>query len=292
MSVARQTDDEQAKLWNGPAGRGWVETQGMVDALFKPFEEMLVDAAIGAEAASVLDVGCGTGGVTLAIAGTLAQRSGRPDALAGAVGVDISAPMIAAANARVEGTPAPARFVCDDAQTRQFAPADFDMIVSRFGIMFFNDFIEAFANLRRASKAGGGLRVIAWRSAEDNPFMTAAERAVAPLLPELPPRRSGEQGQFAFADDAYAARILEESGWTDVNIQSVDVECVMPEAELVRYLTYLGPVGRALQEMDEADRPAVIEMARTAFDPYVYGEEVRFTAACWMIGAQNGAARG
>lgn len=284
MSVARQPDDEQARLWNGAAGQGWVETQDMVDALFRPFEQMLVDATLANAARSVLDVGCGTGGVTLAVAR-------RPGASEGAVGVDISAPMIAAANARLEKETVPMRFICADAQTYPFEPAAFDMIISRFGVMFFNDFVEAFANLRRAAKNGAGLRLIAWRRAEENPFMTAAERAVAPLLPDLPPRRSNEQGQFAFAEAPRVRRILEESGWTDIGIQPADIECVMPETELVRYLTCLGPVGRALQEMDETERPAVIETARAAFEPYIRGKEVRFTAACWTIGAQNGAAR-
>ena len=289
MSVSRQTDDEQAKLWNGVAGQGWVETQDMVDALFRPIEEMLVEAAAAQSARSVLDVGCGTGGVTLAVARRLNDGlSGNGTERAHAVGVDISAPMIAAANARLDKETVPMRFICADAQTHPFEPAAFDMIISRFGVMFFNDFVEAFANLRCAAKDGAGLRMAAWRSAEENPFMTLAERAVAPLLPDLRPRRSNEQGQFAFAEASRVQRILEDSGWTDVDIQPVDIECVMPEADLVRYLTYLGPVGRALQEMDEAARPAVIEMARAAFEPYVHGTETRFTAACWAIGAQNG----
>lgn len=292
MSVAQQTDDEQAKLWNGVAGQGWVETQEMVDALFKPIEEMLVEAAATQSARSVLDVGCGTGGITLAAARRLNNELGEDgNERAHAVGVDISAPMIAAANARLDRETVPMRFICADAQTHPFEPASFDMILSRFGVMFFNDFVEAFANLRRAAKDGAGLCMVAWRSAEENPFMTLAERAVAPLLPDLPPRRSNEQGQFAFAEAPRVQRILEESGWTDIDIQPADIECVMPETDLVRYLTYLGPVGRALQEMDEDARPAVIEMARAAFEPYVHGTEVRFTAACWTIGAQNGAGR-
>ena len=80
--------------------------------------------------------------------------------------------------------------------------------------------------------------------------------------------------------------ILRESGWTEIEIQPLDVPCTLPEKELLRYVTQLGPVGRILQEADEATRTRVIEVVRRAFDPYVHGAEVRFTAACWMVTAR------
>ena len=116
--------------------------------------------------------------------------------------------------------------------------------------------------------------------------MTTAERAAAPLLPNLPARRPGAPGQFALADRRRVSSILEESGWAEIDIQPLDVACTLPEKELAGYLTRLGPVGTALQEADERTRTRVIEKVRAAFDPYVHGAEVRFTAACWTIGAR------
>jgi len=116
--------------------------------------------------------------------------------------------------------------------------------------------------------------------------MTTAERAAAPLLPDMPARRPDAPGQFAFADRERVSSILEESGWKGVDIQPMDVECAMPEKDLNGYFTRLGPVGLMLQEEpDEHRRAQVIETVRTAFEPFVRGGEVRFTAACWMIGA-------
>jgi len=148
--------------------------------------------------------------------------------------------------------------------------------------------VRAFANLRRAATGDAALRCVAWRGAEANPFMTAAEQAAAPLLPNLPPRRAGEPGQFAFADKRRVRRILEDGGWTDVDIRPLDVECTLPEADLIAYLTRLGPVGRILQEADAETRARVIDAIRPAFDPYVRGADVRFTAACWMLEARSG----
>ena len=108
--------------------------------------------------------------------------------------------MIAAARARAEREGVPATFICASAEDYAFEPAAFDMVASRFGVMFFTDSVRAFANLRRAATPGAGLRFIAWRSVPENPFMTTAERAAVPLLPELPARRPDGPGQFAFAD--------------------------------------------------------------------------------------------
>lgn len=279
MDVARETNDEQTALWNGVAGHNWVEAQALLDRMLKPFEDLLVEAAGAGPGGRVLDVGCGTGGTTFAVA----QRLG---AHGRCVGIDISEPMIAAARARTEEEGVAASFIRADAQVHGFEPASFDMIISRFGVMFFGDSVRAFANLRSAARDGAELRFIAWRSAADNPFMTAAERAAAPLLPDLPARQADAPGQFAFADQGRVRRILDESGWTGIDIQPVDLACSLPEEALVPYLTRLGPVGRFLQDADDRTRAQVTETLRAAFDPFVQGAEVRFTTACWMVGAR------
>jgi ubiquinone/menaquinone biosynthesis C-methylase UbiE len=272
-------ENEQGTLWNGASGCAWVDEQALVDRVLAPFQDLLVDAVRASPARKVLDVGCGTGSTTVAVARLLGD-GGR------CTGVDISEPMIAAARARAEREGVPASFVLADAQEQAFRPGSFDMVISRFGVMFFADPVQAFANLRRAATDGAGLRCVAWRSAAENPFMTAAERAAAPLLPNLPARVPDAPGQFAFANADRVARILRESGWTAIDIQPIDVPCVIPEKDLVRYLSRFGPVGLALAEADEPTRTRVLETVRAAFDPYVHGEEVRYTAACWMVGAR------
>jgi SAM-dependent methyltransferase len=279
VEVSCQANEEQTKLWNGPSGAAWVDAQAVLDQMFTPQEEMLVEVVTSADAGRVLDVGCGTGSTTLAIARRLGA-SGR------SVGVDISEPMIAVARTRAERERVPASFIRADAQTHAFEPEGFDMIVSRFGVMFFDDFVGAFANLRRAARDGAGLRCIAWRGAAENPFMTTAERAAAAFLPNLPPRQPDAPGQFAFADSRRVQSILSDSGWAKIDIRPVNFACALPEKELNRYVTRLGPVGHALQDADESTRRQVVGAVRAAFGAYVHGTEVRFTAACWMVSAQ------
>jgi SAM-dependent methyltransferase len=277
MKGNNEAAEEQARAWNGPSGRAWVENQQQLDEVFRPFETLLVEP-LSASPTRILDVGCGTGATTLAAARRLGAGQ--------ATGIDISEPMIAAAQERARREGSQARFICANAQEHGFEPASVDVIMSRFGVMFFDDPVKAFANLRRAGVSGAALRCIVWRSPADNPFMTAAERAAAPLLPELPARRPDAPGQFALANADRVASILLESGWNDIEIQPLDVPCTLPETALLRYVTQLGPVGRILQEADEATRTRVIEVVRPAFDPYVHGAEVRFTAACWMVTAR------
>ncbi|MBR1206310.1 MULTISPECIES: class I SAM-dependent methyltransferase [unclassified Bradyrhizobium] len=279
MSIASQGEDEQAKLWNGAAGRAWVETRDVLEGMFKPLEELLVRAVADAGASHVLDIGCGTGATTFAVAHVLGPQGH-------CTGIDISEPMIAVARDRAEREGWPADFICADAQTHGFAPASFDIIISRLGVMFFADPVQAFANLRRAARPGAALRFIAWRAAAENPFMTTAERAARPLLPDLPARRPDAPGQFGFADRNRVARILEDSGWGAIAIEPVDVALRFPASELIRYVSWLGPVGTMLRGMEEPRRAQVIETVRGAFDRYVHGNEIRFTAACWMVAAR------
>jgi SAM-dependent methyltransferase len=254
--------EEQKALWNGSAGEVWVKSQALLDRLLGPFEAAIFEAAeLGPR---VLDVGCGTGSTTIAAA----RR-------AAAVGIDISAPMLELARERAAKASVDATFILGDASTHAFEPASFDTIISRFGVMFFEDPVRAFENLRRT---GGRLRLVAWRSAAENPFMTTAERAVGSLLPSLPPRRPGGPGQFAFGDRKHVVDILERSGWQSIEVEPLDRACTMPSAALMPYATTLGPVGRALRDADEATRASVTEKLRAAFDPFVAGDSESYNA--------------
>ncbi|MGX6570981.1 class I SAM-dependent methyltransferase [Cupriavidus necator] len=285
MGEQQQTSSnggDQAALWNGPSGHAWVAEQAVLDDMFRPLEGRLVDTVGKTSAQHVLDVGCGTGSTTIALARKLGAQ-GR------CTGIDISEPMLAAARARAQHNGSTASFIRADAQDYAFAPASFDSIVSRLGVMFFSDPVRAFANLRRAATPDATLHCIAWRSASENPFMTTAERAAAPLLSNLPPRQPGAPGQFAFGDRQRVQAILEEGGWGGIDVEPIDFACTLPEPALVDYLSRLGPVGLALREADASTRASVIETVRAAFEPYVHGATVRYTAACWMITARAAA---
>lgn len=273
------TDTAQATLWNGSAANAWVANQAILDQMFESFAVLLAGRLHAGQ--RVLDVGCGTGATTLAAA----RQAGL------CTGVDISAPMIAVARDRARDAGLDAAFLCADAQVHDFAPDVFDAVISRFGVMFFTDPVAAFTNLRHAARAGATLHLYAWRSPDENPFMTAAERAAAPLI-TLPPVAPGQPGQFAFADNARVREILERSGWAGIDIAPVDVPCTFPASGMLHYLARMGPLGRILPTLEEEKRRHVIATVRAAFDPFVRGDTVHFTAACWEVTARADVIRG
>ncbi|MEM9495449.1 MAG: class I SAM-dependent methyltransferase [Pseudomonadota bacterium] len=281
MSTAdnSQGNDKAEKLdWTGIAGQKWAAAQPLIEQTIKAFEDVIVEGVRASSGGAVMEVGCGAGGVALALARAL-------DGKGALTGVDISQHMLTAAKARAEAEDVDIEFLLADAQTYAFQPESFDRIVSRFGVMFFEDFIEAFANLRRAAKKNAVLHCVAWRSAEENPFMTTAERAAAPFLENIPPRDPDAPGQFAFADDKRVRAFLEAAGWSAIDIQPLDRDCVFPKEKLDEYFLQLGPVSRVIDEADEETRTKVIEVVRPAFDRFVDGDEVRFNGACWNINA-------
>ena len=264
---------DQKARWNGPGAKAWITNRDLLDAMFQPFRAILAEAVRPGEA--VLDVGCGTGGTTLAVASAVGP--------AGAVtGVDISEPMIAVARERAAAEGSPARFLAADAQDHAFDAGAYDRLVSRFGVMFFADPVRAFANLRRACRPGGAMLFVAWRGRDENPFMTAADRAAAPLLLQ-PPEPRAATGQFAFADADYVTGILADAGWRDAAIERLDVTCSFPAAELPRYAEHMGPLAPTLGALDPGAREPIVKAILDGYAPFVSGDVVSYTAACWAI---------
>jgi SAM-dependent methyltransferase len=277
MSMANK---DQEEMWNGAGGKAWVRAQTLLDAAFQPFADILVETVTAARAKSVLDIGCGTGATTLAMAQALG-----PDA--DCLGLDISETMITHARTRAAETGSTAEFLVADAQTYPFEAGRFDTVASRFGVMFFEDPVAAFRNLNRAAQPGTKLVMFTWRDPAENPFMTAAETAARPLLPGLPERRPNARGQFGFADSARVENILTEAGWNDVAIEEIDVPCRFPLSTLDIYVSLMGPVGYAMsQGVDEETREKVVEAVRDALMDFSEGGEIVFSAACWKTTAR------
>ncbi|MER8752885.1 class I SAM-dependent methyltransferase [Mesorhizobium sp. M1050] len=279
MPQSAQPNTRQAALWNDVSGKAWVEMQPILDEVLAPFERLAVDAGYPGEGGNVLDIGCGAGATTLAMA-RLVGNDGR------CVGLDISQPLVALATERTRREEvANASFEVGDAQAYAFESGHFDAVVSRFGVMFFDDPVAAFTNIRRAARRGGKLAFVAWRSPVENDFMTTAARAAAPFLPPAPAPDPDAPGQFAFADGAKVKRILDASGWASIEVEQVDVLCQIAQDDLMTYVTRLGSVGAALREVDRAVAEKITTVLPAAFAPFMEDGEARFNAACWLVTA-------
>jgi SAM-dependent methyltransferase len=274
--MRRMTPDDQAALWNGEMGQTWVEMARVTDQLFEPLTAPLLEAA-SARAGALLDVGCGAGFTTLALARELGPE-------ARTVGADISEPLLNAARGRADAAGLPIDFVFGDAQTFEFEPASFDLIVSRLGVMFFSDPVAAFANLRRAATDSARLRFVCWRDPAENPFMTLTARATKGLL-DLPARVPNTPGPYGLADFERTRGILTDAGWSEVEVRQFDATCTMPAEALMTFLTRIGPLREALAEADDELREKVLEAVRTAAEPYLDGDRASFEAALWIVDA-------
>jgi len=280
MPEGQEVNRDQAALWNEGAGQAWVELQSVLDEMLAPFNTLLIERALNDATGRVLDIGCGAGSSTLSVARRLGQGGL-------CLGVDISGPLIAAAKQHaIKEAVGRAAFLQADAQTHAFEPNSFDAVISRFGVMFFDDPEAAFVNIRRATRSGAILTFAAWRSAAENPFMTTAARAAAPFLPSLRPPDPNSPGPIAFSDPDRVRRILAASGWKSVDIQPIDVPTRLAEQDLMPYVTKMGPVGVALRAVDQQTWTQTAAAIRAAFDPFVQDGAARFTAACWLVTAR------
>ncbi|WP_168075697.1 methyltransferase domain-containing protein [Caulobacter sp. SSI4214] len=260
-------------------GRVWVEQQELLDRLFAPIAEAVIDRADLRNGEHVLDVGCGAGATTFAAAWRVGP-SGR------SVGVDISAPLVELARRRageagLEGV----TFQLADAQTEAFPPG-FDALVSRFGVMFFPDPVAAFVNLRRALKPGGRLAFACWRGPEDNPISEVPLRAAAPFLTELPAFERNAPGRFGFADPDRVRGVLAESGWRDVAIEALDDPTPVSADELLTMSVRIGPLNPILGALDEAAREPIRAAVARALEPYIEKGVARMNSACWLVSAK------
>ncbi|MEO1034456.1 MAG: methyltransferase domain-containing protein [Pseudomonadota bacterium] len=259
--------------------QSWVVAQDFIDSMLRPFETLLVEEISTIKPKSVLDVGCGNGGTTLAIHTALGGD-------ARCVGIDVSAPMIANAKRRALAATLQAEFVCADASDWVAAGAPFELIASRFGVMFFADAVAAFRRLRQNAAPNADLALVVWRGPDENAFLTAAQRTAEPLLPPLPPRDPASPGPFALADPDHVRSVLVSSGWSDIECRPHDVPCAFPAADLDFFLRELVPLGCDVDAID-AERLAAIRRAiRDSYEQFIDQNLVRFTGHCWLIRAR------
>ncbi|MGD9762321.1 MAG: class I SAM-dependent methyltransferase [Candidatus Binatia bacterium] len=275
---------EQITYWNESAGPKWSTLQALIDEQLRALGLLAMERANPRPGERALDVGCGCGEATLELARRVAPG--------GAVtGIDVSAPMLerAAAQSPVPGVDL--RFELADAQTHAFAPEAFDLLYSRFGVMFFADPDAAFANLIRALKRGGRLAFICWQSPQDNPWMTVPLDAALQHVPApSPPPPATAPGPFAFADPERVRGILTRAGFVNVALEPVRMMLTLGGGgdldTAVDYVMRIGPTSRLLEEAgNPALRPRVIAAIRAALVPFATARGVRMDSATWIATA-------
>jgi SAM-dependent methyltransferase len=270
-----------ANEWRGRTGETWAAEWRRTDRSFVALTEHLLGRTRGFVFDSVLDVGCGAGELSLAVA------RGHPHVAV--MGLDISPRLIEVARQRGEHLPN-ARFEAGDAGVWQ-APEGFapDLLLSRHGVMFFDDPGIAFSHLAALSAPEAGLLFSCFRDRRENPFFTEVVR----LLPDaeaLPP--PGAPGPFAFADRAHVTNILEGAGWAQIGFEPFDFAMIAgggedPIEDAVEYFSAIGPAARAARELDAEGRARFCERLRELAQRNLYEGIVSLRAAAWIVTARK-----
>ena len=277
---------QQIEFWNDETGQRWVEMGDLIDAQISPLGELAMNRAEIAAGERILDIGCGCGQTSL----ELALRVGSSGSV---LGLDISDPMLGRARERADQQGVKnADFIQADAQTHSFGSPEFDLLFSRFGVMFFADPAAAFTNLLSALRPGGRLTFVAWQEVKANPWMLLPVSAAMKHLPppDGPPDPLAP-GPFAFADGDRVIGILERAGFENVTLESSVKEMLIGDGRSLddtsRFLTELGPAGRMLKDSGPELRTAVMDEIRRAIEPYSGEDGVQMGCATWIVSANR-----
>ena len=268
---------EMAKAWDGDEGAHWTEFASRYDAAAAGYWLNFLASGHVRPSDRVLDIGCGTGESVVDMAATASS----------VVGVDLSAQMLELAGERCrQSGRTNAELVQGDAQVQPFATASFDLVVSRFGAMFFGDPVAAFTNIAAATKASGRLALLAWQGLGENEWLTVIRNALAAGR-DLPAPEPGHPGPFGLADPAGVTRILEAAGFGDIHIegQHEPIRFGSDAEDAWSFMQHIGMVKGLSHGLEEAAREDAIAKLRTELEAHASADGVTFGSAAWLITA-------
>lgn len=267
--------------WNGKQGQFWVHQQKHQDAVLETFIPHVVDRAKIAAGQQVLDIGCGCGATT--------RAAGHAAAPGRVLGVDISGPMLGLARelAAAEGL-RNVEFTQADAQTYPFKPAAYDAMISRFGVMFFEDPQAAFANIATALKPGARLAYACWQPAKANPHISLPMRSIVQAFPDALPRDT-PQPPFSMAEPDTVRDLLGSSGFTDIDLASVTSDLrVGGDVGEVMYHFQSQPMAKSIldgQDPEQVDK--VLAQIRSQVQEHARPGGVFLGSAAWLVTARR-----
>lgn len=280
--IGHDRNADQIAYWNGPNGQRWTNRQAEQDVLLAPVTEVLIDSTAARAGERIIDVGCGCGATSIALASRVAPTGF-------VLGVDISGPMLSRAR-QLAPRGAAVDFVLADATVYPFDPEYFDLLVSRFGVMFFAEPVVSFSNLHRALRPSGRMAFVCWREPRENPWMMAPLQAIYRHVPKLPPQGPEDPGPFAFASEERVHRILGEAGFKKIEMEPValsfDIAIGRGLEAAVQSAMQIGPGSRALDGHPPETRAAAAKSVKETLAAYVRGDSVPLPGSIWLVTAR------
>lgn len=271
----------QIKDWNGPVGERWAAEQERTDQLIRAFGEAALAAGRAMPGESVLDVGCGCGDTSLALASAVGS-GGR------VLGVDVSAPMLDVARRRAAHV-ANLGFQEADASQAEL-PGPFDLLYSRFGVMFFDDPPAAFANLHKALKPDGRVAFVCWALPKDNPWAALPAQAARKVAGEAPPSDPHAPGPFAFGDRDRVKGILSAAGFRSVEIAGFEAPVYLGSTarSAAEGAARIGPASRIVRDAGPEKLPEIIDAVEAALAPHAAADaSICLPGRTWIVTARR-----
>lgn len=270
--------------WEGSVGAKWAQEWRRTDRSFAGLTERLLGYARAEPISRALDIGCGAGELSLALA--------RSHPHAELLGIDISEDLIDAARSRAAHSPT-ARFEVANAACWSSEDWKPDLLLSRHGVMFFPEPAAAFANLLRNATPSARLIFSCFRSIEENPWVIGLNSLLPPGLSQMP--HSMVPGPFAFADQDAVTAMLCEAGWSEIKFEAVDFAYIAgtgddPVADAVSYFLKIGPAARAAAQMEAAGRTAFSRRLKAFLEGHLDRDLIALLAGAWIVTARAPAA--
>jgi ubiquinone/menaquinone biosynthesis C-methylase UbiE len=261
-------------------GHAWVSQQAVISDIFASVTSISLGAAAAKPGEHVVDIGCGTGDTLLEFAKAVGPT--------GAVlGVDVSVPMLGFAKHRAaEAGYDNVSCVLADATAHAFEPRWADLVYSRFGVMFFDDPVKAFANIRSGMKAGARIVFVCFRTMPESPWFRVPIEAARQHLPPQPPVDPLAPGMFSLAREERVREILTEAGFREVALKAADVPMHGKDVtQSMAFMTHAGPVPALLESGSEEQRPRATEAVRNALAANIGPGGRDLSAGLWLVSA-------
>ena len=280
MDVAVVNTD-QAAAWDGHEGDVWTEHADRYDRAGRWIWRRFTAANLIGQADRIVDVGCGTGRSTREVACIASDGE--------ATGIDLSTRMLELARKRSadEGIDN-VTFLRGDAQVFPFEAGSFDVAMSSFGAMFFNDPVAAFANIGRALRPGGTLALLAWRSLPENEWLMALRGALA-LGRDLPTPPPDAPTPFSLADPDRVRPILGAAGFDDVELMAIDepMDLGADAKDAMEFAKSMGIVQGLTEGLDDDARARAMSNLADLFSERESADGVLINSAAWLISARR-----
>jgi SAM-dependent methyltransferase len=274
----------QQEHWNKIAGPRWVGLGDFVERRVRAVNDLLLRHSGATAAERALEIGCGTGAFTVPLAEVVGERGQ-------VVGADISDTMLAGARKRIaESGLRNVSLMQADAQTHPFEPGRFDLIASRFGVMFFADPAAAFTNLRAAARPDGRLCFACWGPLADNRHWLIPYEVALRHLGPPEPKPARAPGPMAFSDPDYVRLFLGTAGFAGIEIhrETPDIFASAPKEE-AEHACIMGPSGRLIDEKKPG--AATVETIRReieeAFAAHAKGSGMVLPSTVFLVTARR-----